>query len=237
MPQIGSVYSATVQEKFCFNCLKYGHCAADCPSCTCFKCSRKHHTSLCVNNQLQDHSSNRDQETKEKMMVSFGEKGVCYPIEIVKANGIQCRALVDTGAGSSYRSAALINRISKSPVRRETRQIEMLLHTTSRKIEVHNLNISNQEGSFKLNVDIHKVGKDILLTVPNPEYKTLLQHNSHLRGVFIDDDDTKAELQVHIVLGTSDFSKIKTNMPARFGKTGEPVAELTKFGWMIMSSG
>ena len=48
----------------------------------------------------------------------------------------------------------------------------MLLHTTSRKIEVHNLTISNQEGSFKLDGDIHKTEKDILLTVSNPEYKT-----------------------------------------------------------------
>ena len=46
----------------------------------------------------------------------------------------------------------------------------------------------------------------------------------------IDDNDTKAELLFHIVLETSDFSKIKTNMPARIGKTDE----LTKFGWMIM---
>ena len=27
------------------------------------------------------------------------------------------------------------------------------------------------------------------------------------------------------------------NMPARIGKTDEPVAELTKFGWMIISPG
>ena len=80
-------------------------------------------------------------------------------------------------------------------------QIEILFYITSRKIEVHNLSISNQEGSFKLNVDIDKVEKDILLTVPNPEYKTLLQSYSYLRAVFVDDDDTKAELPVHIVLG------------------------------------
>ena len=49
----------------------------------------------------------------------------------------------------------------------------------------------------------------------------------------IDDDDTKAELPFHIVLGASDFSKIKTNMPAKIGKTGE----LAKFGWMIMPPG
>ena len=114
-------------KKLCFNRLKYGHRAGDCPCRTCFKCNRKRHTSLCVNNQLQDNSSDKDQETQEKMMASFGEKSVCYPIVIVNANGIQCRALVDTGAGSSCTSAALINRLGKSPVIRETRQIEMLL--------------------------------------------------------------------------------------------------------------
>ena len=108
--------------------------------------------------------------------------------------------------------------------------------------QVRNLTISNQESSFKLKVDIHKVDKEILLTVPNSEYKTLLQSYSQLKGVFIDDvddddDDTKAELPVHIVLGASNFSKIKTNMPARTGKTGEAVAELTKFGWMIILTG
>ena len=205
-------------RKLCFNCLKYGHRATDCPSRTCFKCNRKHHTLLCVNSQPQDNSSNRDQETKVKMMASFGEKRVCSPIVIVNANGIQCRALVDTGVGNTYASAALINSIGTSPVRREARQMEMLLHTTSNKIEVHKITISNQEGSFKLNVDIHKVEKDILLTVPNPECKALLQSYSHLRGLFIDDDDTKAELPAHTVLGACDFSKIKTNMPARIGK-------------------
>ena len=49
--------------------------------------------------------------------------------------------------------------------------------------------------------------------------------------MLIDDDDTKAELSVHIVLGASDSSKINTNMSARIGKTGVP------FGWMIMSPG
>ena len=56
-------------KKLCFSCLKYGHRAADCPPRTWFKCNRKHHKSLCVNNQLQDSSSIRHQETKEKMML------------------------------------------------------------------------------------------------------------------------------------------------------------------------
>lgn len=51
------------------------------------------------------------------------------------------------------------------------------------------------------------------------------------------DDDTKAELPLHIALGASDFLKIKSKITARIGKTGEPAAELTKLGWMIVSSG
>ena len=142
---------------------------------------------------------------------------------------------MDTGAGSSYASAALFKSIGTSPVRRQMRQTEMLLHTTSRKIGVYNPTISNQGGSFKLNVDIHKVETDILLAESNPEYKKLLQSYIHLREVFTDDDDSKPELLVYIALGTSDFSKITTKMQASSGKIGEPVAELTKFVWVIMS--
>ena len=59
----------------------------------------------------------------------------------------------------------------------------MLLHTKSRKIKEHNLTMSNQEGFFKLNVN--RAEKDILLTVVNPEHKTLLQSYSYLkRGVY-----------------------------------------------------
>ena len=55
--------------------------------------------------------------------------------------------------------------------------------------------------------------------------------------MFIDDDDTKAELPAHIVLQARDLLKLKTTMPARIGITGESVVELTKFGWMIMPPG
>ena len=62
----------------------------------------------------------------------------------------------------------------------KTKQTEMLLS-------------HHQQSRGFLNVDTHKAQKDILVTVPNPEYKTLLQSCSHLRGVFIDSNDTKAE--------------------------------------------
>ena len=45
-------------------------------------------------------------------MVSFEEKSVCDPIVIVNANGIQCRALVAAGTGSSHVSAALMEALA-----------------------------------------------------------------------------------------------------------------------------
>ena len=56
---------------------------------------------------------------------------------------------------------------------------------------------------------------------------------SHLSGVVIEDLDTKDRLSVHIILGAGEFAK---HSP-RIGEPGQPIAELTKFGWIIMSPG
>ena len=45
----------------------------------------------------------------------------------------------------------------------------------TKKTEVQNLTIGNQEDFFKLHEGIHEVEKDARLTVPNPEYKALFQ--------------------------------------------------------------
>ena len=36
------------------------------------------------------------------------EGSMIYPVVVVVVDGIKCRALLDTGAGSSYASAALV---------------------------------------------------------------------------------------------------------------------------------
>ena len=39
------------------------------------------------------------------------------------------------------------------------------------------------------------------------------------------------------MLGASEFAKLKTEKPPRVGLPGQPVAELTRYGWTIMSPG
>ena len=73
--------------------------------------------------------------------------------------------------------------------------------------------------------------------MPNPQYKKLVDAHPHLSGVNVEDIDTKAELPVHLILGTSIYPKIKMREVPKIGKEDEPVAEMTKLGWVIMSPG
>ena len=70
-----------VEKKLCFNCASPKHRAAECASKTrCNFCSRKHHTSICP-----------DQQSKgESVMSSVDAEKVIYPVVVVKVGGIEC---------------------------------------------------------------------------------------------------------------------------------------------------
>ena len=104
----------------------------------------------------------------------------------------------------------------------------MMMTCTSQKIEMY-------KGVFSLPTTLSKVDKGTLLTIPNPSYVDTIAKYQHLKGVEIDDTDIKSELPIHVILGTSEYAKIKTNSAPRVGDPGEPIAEFTSFGWTIMS--
>ena len=53
-----------------------------------------------------------------------------YMIEI---EGVNCRALIDTWAGSSYFTTKLISTSNKKPVLKESKRIETLMHSVVQK--------------------------------------------------------------------------------------------------------
>ncbi len=81
------------------------------------------------------------------------------------------------------------------------------------------------------------MNKTQLLTTPNPQYQRIPATYPHLQPVNIADKDTKEQLPIHVNLSAGDYTKIKTNTEPLIGKTGEPIAELSRFGWFLMSPG
>eukprot|EP00112_Aurelia_sp_Birch-Aquarium-sp1_P001131 Seg1117.2 transcript_id=Seg1117.2/GoldUCD/mRNA.D3Y31 product="hypothetical protein" protein_id=Seg1117.2/GoldUCD/D3Y31 len=202
------------KKRLCFNCLGSSHRAAECRSKQgCMKCGSRHHTSIC----------DKPQEAAEQTMMTSEIHPVTYPVVVVKVNGVKCRALLDTGAGSSYASATLINKLDISASRTENRKIEMMMHTAARKIQIYNLKITNCEEDFEIYTDVSKVDKSVLLSVANPKYDSMIKRYQHLKGVKMIDTDSKSQLPIHLVLGASEYSRIKTSTKPRIGDPGDPL--------------
>ncbi len=144
---------------------------------------------------------------------------------------------LDYGAGNSYASAALLDRLKKHPIRREPRRIEMM-HTVDKMTEVYDLEISNLKEDFHIKTKVAEVDRASLLSLENPKYVRLLEQYSHLQGVTMDEPDKKLDqLPIHLILGASEYARIKAEVKPRLGNPGEPVAELTSLGWTIKSPG
>ena len=113
----------------------------------------------------------------------------------------------------------------------------MMVHTAVREIQVYNLKITNLEEDFKMCADVSKVDKDVQLSLDDPKYEAMVNKYRHLSDLRLHDMDNKSELPVHLVLGTSEYSRINTATKPRIGNPGEPVAEYTLLGWTIISPG
>ena len=76
------------------------------------------------------------------------------------------------------------------------------------------MKISNTcpRGKFEMKTTVSKVDKGVLLSIPNPQYNDKIKMFPHPGGVMMDDEDTKPELPMHLILGASEYSRIKTQI-------------------------
>ena len=167
----------------------------------------------------------------------IGGGPVVYPVVVVEVAGMKCRALLDSGAGSSYASAALLERIGAKPHHSGLRKIEMMLGASSRVMEVYRVKLNSVRGNFEMEAEVTKVEKPHLIMIDNPRYKKLVEKHPHLKGMIMDDNDERPRLPVHIILGHSECPRISTAEPQRVEREWDPVASYTKLGWTITSPG
>ena len=113
----------------------------------------------------------------------------------------------------------------------------MMMGVVTKPVEIFKVQISSLRDDFLLETDVTMVNKKQLLSLENPRYKQVLERYDHLKGVKMDDMDTKEFLPVHIILGVCDYTKIKTETAPLVGSANEPIAEKTRFGWTIIAPG
>jgi hypothetical protein len=111
------------------------------------------------------------------MLLAKVNSTVVYQVVVVKIEGITCKALLDTGAGSLYASAQLLDRIGKKTFKREYKQIDMMMSTTTKKIAIYQVEVQNLEGDFTLPIGVNRVET---LNIPNPQYNEIIKKYNHL---------------------------------------------------------
>ena len=229
------------EKKLCFNCTGEQHRASRCQSNrSCMKCGQRHHSSICdkeSNLHRQSDLVKTSSSSNTQPFLLTREPSVIYPVVVIQINGIKCRALLDTGAGSSYISAGLIDHLGVKKFRTEGRQIEMMFSTQKKKVCIYSLEVNNSKNDHLVTAEMTKVDRQVLLTVRNPRYDKLRRKYKHLNPVEIVDCDEKEELPVHVILGASEYARVKTSTKPLIGNPGEPIAEHTRFGWAIISPG
>ena len=166
-----------------------------------------------------------------------GDSSVIHPVIVITMGGYKFRALLDSDASHSYVSSTAIELIKAKVKSMSLRQIAMLTGVETRTMQVYKVVMRSVTGDFSLNVNVTKIEKRKMLTLDNPRYSDLVKSHPHLRGVEMEDSDTKARLPVHVIIGANDLAKIRTSDRLRVGRRGDPVAERTRFGWTIMSPG
>ena len=93
------------------------------------------------------------------------DKEVIYPTAPVEVEGIKTHALLDTGAGSSYASAKPINALKKRPKEVKTKRIEMMLTSSTTRVEIYSANLKSLDGKYDTDIELAKVDKPELMII------------------------------------------------------------------------
>lgn len=117
---------------------------------------------------------------------------VTHPVVAVEVNDVKYPQLLDTGGGSSYASALLLNRISTRKRTKEIREIENLQGTSPQKVELVAIEIGGINRKIAIPVKVTIGDKGELLFLDNPNYEETIAKNPHLSGVVMNDQDKKS---------------------------------------------
>ena len=223
------------KSRLCFNCTGFGHMATKCNSRGCGKCNRKHHTSICDATPVTSFPAPGPDAEQGKRAIS--KNTVIHATLVAKVNGTTARIMIYSGSGSSYVCTNLLTQLKLRPSRSEKRIIEQMYGTVTRRVEVYKAKItSDVVEDFEMDLMCINGEKEILTFLPNPRIKSLKKKYDRFRCLSFSDEGAMDDmLPVHLILGTSDFQRIRTTEPLVLGPNPDcdPGAEFTMLGWTL----
>eukprot|EP00794_Sanderia_malayensis_P010114 gene10114-11147_t len=226
------------KSRLCFNCTGFGHMANKCNSRGCGNCNQKHHTSICdaapVTSFPAPTGPGPDAEQGKR---AINKNTAIHATVVAKVNGITARIMIDSGSGSSYICTKLLTELKLKPSKIEKRIIEQMYGTVTRRVEIYKVKItSDVVEDFEMELTCINGEKEILTVLPNPRIKALKKKYDRFRCLSFSDESAMEDmLPVHLILGTSDFQRIRTTEPLVLGPNPDrdPGAEFTMLGWTL----
>ena len=110
--------------------------------------------------------------------------------------------------------------------------------TVSRRVEIYKAKVtSNVIEDFEMDLTCINGEKETMTFLPNPRIKSLKKKYERFRCLSFSDESAKEDmLPVHLILGTSDFQRIRTTEPLVLGPNPDhdPGAEFTMLGWTLI---
>ena len=217
-----------VDHNLCFNCGRSNHRAEQCRRRGCAKCKYKHHTSICDRQERENSNPNGVSLTG---YTNYAEERVLPAIIPVSIGGQVLWAYLDTGSGRNFISREAVKMLKLKPTRHETREILTVNGTKVQSMPIFDTRIESLDG--KSCEEIEFTGSKIVdfTTVRRPDMNQLKLKYSHTQDKRFYMTST-GEYQIHLILGDSIYSRIRTERVFK-GKPGEPLVEETTFGWVV----
>ena len=224
------------RKRACFNCATPGHQASSCRARGCHRCGQKHHTTICTLPQQSSTSAMGNSLLEKGMSSTHHASGAIHPTLHASVNGEKVRIMIDTGASSSYICSDMISLLGLKPVRREKRCIEQMYGSMSKTVEVYKIQLRSIVNEETLDIECINAEKDVLTFLPKPCIDQIKKNNHRLRRLVFCEETIQSDLlPVHIMLGVTDYQRIRTGEPPVIGTNPDrdPGAEFTKFGWAL----
>ena len=212
--------------------------ATKCNSRGCGKCNQKHHKSICDAATVKTSPApNATSPDAEQGNLAINKIKVIPATVVAKINEITACKMIDSGSESSYVCTSLLTQLKLKPPRMEKRVIEQIYGTVIRRVEIYKEKItSDVVEDFEMELACINGEKKILTLLPNPRIKSLKKKYDHFRCLrFSDKEALDNMLPVQLILGTSNFGRIRTTGPLVLGPNPDcdPGAKFTMLGWTL----